>query len=208
MCSLGRRFFKAKPFRMTLYCEAVTLGKRFFLPAVVRMTSFCNFFPAAKKLPRKVARWLSGIPASRFARRRGLRNSLRSNSPRPISVFSLAPGSPIKAGIFPLRHYRPLRVRVVASCHSEYMRGIPYYHFVGDSSFRLRYVQNDSVSGGDSPTRNLYVISNESERSHTKCSLGRRFFKAKPFRMTLRRKSFNTLQGILPPCSRQNDITW
>ena len=92
---------------------------RFFLLAVVRMTSFCNFFPAAKKLPRKVARWLSGIPASRFARRRGLRNSLRSNSPRPISVFSLAPGSPIKAGIFPLRHYRPLRVRAVAICHSE-----------------------------------------------------------------------------------------
>ena len=25
------------------------------------------------------------------------------------------------------------------------------------------------------------------------------------FRMTLRRKSFNTLQGILPPCGRQND---
>ena len=74
---------------------------RFFLLAVVRMTSFCNFFPAVKKLPRKVARWLSDIPASRFARRRGLRNSLRSNSPRPISVFSLAPGSPIKAGIFP-----------------------------------------------------------------------------------------------------------
>ena len=92
---------------------------RFFLLAVVRMTSFCNFFPTAKKLPRKVARSLSGTPASRFARRRGLRNSLRSNSPRPISVFSLAPGSPIKAGIFPLRHYPPLRVRAVAICHSE-----------------------------------------------------------------------------------------
>ena len=38
MCSLGRRFFKAKPFRMTLHCEAVTLGRRFFLLAVVRMT--------------------------------------------------------------------------------------------------------------------------------------------------------------------------
>ena len=86
---------------------------RFFLLTVVRMTSFCNFFPAAKKLPRKVARSLSGTPAFRFARRRGLRNSLRSNSPRPISVFFLAPGSPIKAGIFPLRHYRPLRVRTV-----------------------------------------------------------------------------------------------
>ena len=102
---------------------------RFFLFAVVRMTSFCNFFPAAKKLPRKVARWLSGTPASRFARRRGLRNSLRSNSPRPISVFSLAPGSPIKAGIFPLRHYRPLRVRAVAICHSEPMRGISNHLF-------------------------------------------------------------------------------
>ena len=102
---------------------------RFFLFAVVRMTSFCNFFPAAKKLPRKVARWLSGTPASRFARRRELRNSLRSNSPRPISVFSLAPGSPIKAGIFPLRHYRPLRVRAVAICHSEPMRGISNHLF-------------------------------------------------------------------------------
>ena len=102
---------------------------RFFLLAVVRMTSFCNFFPAAKKLPRKVARSLSGTPASRFARRRGLRNSLRSNSPRPISVFSLAPGSPIKAGIFPLRHYRPLRVRAVAICHSEPMRGISNHLF-------------------------------------------------------------------------------
>ena len=100
--------------------ESPTLyQKRFFLPAVVRMTVFCNFFPAAKKLPRKVARWLSDIPASRFAHRRGLRNSLRSNSPRPISVFSLAPGSPIKAGIFPLRHYRLSRVRVVSLCHSE-----------------------------------------------------------------------------------------
>ena len=29
----------------------------------------------------------------------GLRNSLRSNSPRPLSAFSLAPGSPIKAGL-------------------------------------------------------------------------------------------------------------
>ena len=92
---------------------------RFFLLTVVRMTAFCNFFPAAKKLPRKVARWLSDIPASRFAHRRGLRNSLRSNSPRPISVFSLAPGSPIKAGIFPLRHYPPLRVKRQPICHSE-----------------------------------------------------------------------------------------
>ena len=29
----------------------------------------------------------------------GLRNSLCSNSPRPLSSFSLAPGSPIKAGM-------------------------------------------------------------------------------------------------------------
>ena len=95
----------------------------------LRMTAFRNFFPAAKKLPRKVARRLSGIPASHFARCRGLRNSLRSNSPRPLSVFSLAPGSPIKAGIFPLRHYRPLRVRAVAICHSEPMRGISNHLF-------------------------------------------------------------------------------
>ena len=115
--------------------ESPTLyQKRFFLPAVVRMTVFRNFFPAAKKLPRKVARWLSGTPASRFARRRGLRNSLRSNSPRPISVFSLAPGSPIKAGIFPLRHYRPLRVK--AATHLSFRMNMrnPML-FVWDSSF-------------------------------------------------------------------------
>ena len=62
------------------------------------MTMFRNFFPTAKKLPRKVAHSFSGIPAFRFTRRRGLRNSLRSNSPRPFSTFSLAPGSPINAG--------------------------------------------------------------------------------------------------------------
>ena len=70
-----------------------------FAYASFRMTMLRNFFPAAKKLPRKVARLLSGFPAFRFSRRRGLRNSLRSNSPRPFSVFSLAPGSPIKAGM-------------------------------------------------------------------------------------------------------------
>ena len=69
-----------------------------FAYASFRMTMLRNFFPAAKKSPRKVARLLSGIPAFRFTRRRGLRNSLCSNSPRPISAFSLAPGSPIKAG--------------------------------------------------------------------------------------------------------------
>ncbi len=102
---LGRRFFKAKPFRMTAYC---------------------NFFPAAKKLPRKVARSLSGIPAFRFDRRRGLRNSLRSNSPRPFSVFSLAPGSPIKAGMLrPMKLIAlhigdaSLSLSMTPKCHSE-----------------------------------------------------------------------------------------
>ena len=88
--AVGRRFFKAKPFRMTLHCEAVTLGKRFFLLAVVRMTSFCNFFPAAKKLPRKVARSLSGTPAFRFARRRGC--GTRSAQ----TVLALFPPSPLR----------------------------------------------------------------------------------------------------------------
>ncbi len=84
---------------MTLHCEAVTLGKRFFLLAVVRMTSFCNFFPAAKKLPRKVARSLSGTPAFRFARRRAAELApLKQSSP----YFRLLPRSrqPDKGGHF------------------------------------------------------------------------------------------------------------
>ena len=135
------------------------------------MTSFCNFFPAAKKLPRKVARSLSGTPASRFARRRGLRNSLRSNSPRPISVFSLAPGSPIKAGIFPSQTLPAVKGEdgcpfVIPSLCEESLT-ICLRFFTS-----LRSIQNDSVSGGDSPTRNLYVISNACERSHAFEHLG------------------------------------
>ena len=109
--TIRERFFGAKHLRMTIMSfraraiarrgipGSLLFGILHFAYASFRMTFVCNFFPAAKKLPRKIARSLSGIPAFRFTRRRGLRNSLRSNSPRPFSSFSLAPGSPIKVGM-------------------------------------------------------------------------------------------------------------
>ena len=116
-------------FRMTHLSFRVRLSGRrgifdFLLFEILRCSAPQNesvpkLFPVVKKLPRKVAYSLSGTPSFRFARRRRLRNSLRSDSPRPISIFSRVPGSPIKAGIFLPRHYRPSRGCAVAICHSE-----------------------------------------------------------------------------------------
>ena len=89
--SVCLRFFGVTPLRMIIMSfRARPIGRRGISDSLsveilhsayvsFRMTAYCNFFPAAKKLPRKVARSLSGFPAFRFSRRRGLRNSLRSN---------------------------------------------------------------------------------------------------------------------------------
>ena len=59
----------------------------------------CSFFSAARRTNQEALPQLSGFSARRLGRRRGLRNSLRSNSPRPFSSVFLASSPPDKGGI-------------------------------------------------------------------------------------------------------------
>ena len=84
------------------------------------MTVFRNFFPAAKKLPRKVARWLSVFFCLPLRSLPGAAElaPLRQSSP----YFRLLPRSrqPDKGGHFSSPTLpATLRVRAVALCHSE-----------------------------------------------------------------------------------------
>ena len=59
----------------------------------------CSFFSTARRTNQEAPPQLSGLLACRYGRRRGLRNSLRSNSPRPFPSVSLASSPPDKGGI-------------------------------------------------------------------------------------------------------------
>ena len=63
------------------------------------MKDCCSFFSAARRTNQEALPQLSGFSARRLGRRRGLRNSLRSNSPRPFSSVFLASSPPDKGGI-------------------------------------------------------------------------------------------------------------
>ena len=58
----------------------------------------CSFFSAARRTNQEAPPQLSGLLACRYGRRRGLRNSLRSNIPRPFPSVSS-----------PLRLRRPIK---------------------------------------------------------------------------------------------------
>ena len=58
----------------------------------------CSFFSTARRTNQEAPPQLSGFWARRYGRRRGLRNSLRSNSPRPFSSVFLATSPPDKGG--------------------------------------------------------------------------------------------------------------
>ncbi len=57
------------------------------------------FFSTARRTNQEAPPRLSGFWVCRRSRRRGLRNSLRSDSPRPFSSVSLATSPPDKGGI-------------------------------------------------------------------------------------------------------------
>ena len=57
------------------------------------------FFSTARRTNQEAPPQLSGFGVCRRSRRRGLRNSLRSDSPRPFSSVSLATSPPDKGGI-------------------------------------------------------------------------------------------------------------
>ena len=59
----------------------------------------CSFFSAARRTNQEAPPQLSGFWVRRYGRRRGLRNSLRSDSPRPFSSVFLATLPPNKGGI-------------------------------------------------------------------------------------------------------------
>ena len=59
----------------------------------------CSFFSTARRTNQEAPPLLSGFWVRRRSRRRGLRNSLRSDSPRPFSSVFLATSPPDKGGI-------------------------------------------------------------------------------------------------------------
>ena len=59
----------------------------------------CSFFSTARRTNQEAPPQLSGFWVCRRSRRRGLRNSLRSDSPRPFSSVFLATSPPDKGGI-------------------------------------------------------------------------------------------------------------
>ena len=59
----------------------------------------CSFFSTARRTNQEAPPRLSGFWVCRRSRRRGLRNSLRSDSPRPFSSVFLATSPPDKGGI-------------------------------------------------------------------------------------------------------------
>ena len=71
------------------------------LPKKVLVTLICvicSFFSAARRTNQEAPPLLSGFWVRRYGRRRGLRNSLRSDSPRPFSSVFLATSPPDKGG--------------------------------------------------------------------------------------------------------------
>ena len=65
----------------------------------VERSFICSFFSTARRTNQEAPPLLSGFWVRRYGRRRGLRNSLRSDSPRPFSSVFLATSPPDKGGI-------------------------------------------------------------------------------------------------------------
>ena len=88
------------------------------------------FFSTARRTNQEAPPRLSGFWVCRRSRRRGLRNSLRSDSPRPFSSVSLATSPPDKGGIGGSCLYsNPLA-----------LWALPLYSLVGTQGERLRCI--------------------------------------------------------------------
>ena len=100
-------FLYACVFGMGLFFLLVRLGRgdtKDFLSlskkVLVTLIRFLgSFFSTARRMNQEATPQLSGLLACRYGRRRGLRNSLRSDSPRPFPSVSLASSPPDKGGI-------------------------------------------------------------------------------------------------------------
>ena len=67
--------------------------------SVALICVICSFFSAARRTNQEAPPRLSGFWVCHYGRRRGLRNSLRSDSPRPFSSVFLVTSPPDKGGI-------------------------------------------------------------------------------------------------------------
>ena len=76
--------------------DFISLSKK-VLVTLIRF--LCSFFSAARRTNPEAPPQLSSLLACRYGRRRGLRNSLCSDSPRPFSSVFLAASPPDKGGI-------------------------------------------------------------------------------------------------------------
>ena len=93
---MGRFCLFSSIFQLPFYTLVFSEWGCFFL--LVRLGSGGNtkdFLSLSKKAPPQ----LSGLLACRYGRRRGLRNSFRSDSPRPFPSVFLATSPPDKGGI-------------------------------------------------------------------------------------------------------------
>ena len=75
--------------------DFLTLSKK-VLVTLIRF--ICSFFSTARRTNQEAPPLLSGFWVRRYGRRRGLRNSLRSDSPSPFSSVFLATSPPDKGG--------------------------------------------------------------------------------------------------------------
>ena len=81
----------------------------------------CSFFSVARRTNQEAPPLLSGFWVRRYGRRRGLRNSLRSDSPRPFSSVFLTTSPTDKGGDF---------ARAFASLFNPLaLRALPLYSF-------------------------------------------------------------------------------
>ena len=81
----------------------------------------CSFFSTARRTNQEAPPLLSGFWVRRYGRRRGLRNSLRSDSPRPFSSVFLTTSPTDKGGDF---------ARAFASLFNPLaLRALPLYSF-------------------------------------------------------------------------------
>jgi len=76
----------------------------------------CSFFSTARRTNQEAPPLLSGFWVRRYGRRRGLRNSLRSDSPRPFSSVFLTTSPTDKGGDFAFAFaglFNPLALRAL-----------------------------------------------------------------------------------------------
>ena len=92
---MGRFCLFSSIFQLPFYTLVFSEWGCFFLLVRLGRGDTKDFLSLSKKAPPQ----LSGFLACRYGRRRGLRNSLRSNSPRPFPSVFLATSPPDKGGI-------------------------------------------------------------------------------------------------------------